>query len=131
MKSRLLTFATNSNQKEESKEKQDFMETLKDEWIKDFDSLNDNHERNGFFMIGFVSSVIEKFSGNIKLKDKPDQWVSVEEIIDLITAYQIDSSLDCNETKEEFPRLFNSRRVDVERWINLQAITPPIKKDGV
>jgi hypothetical protein len=39
----------------------DFLEALKSEWIKHFGSLNDNHERDGYFMVGFVSEVLKQF----------------------------------------------------------------------
>jgi len=42
------------------------LEKVKDEWIKQFGSLNDDHERNGYFVVGFLNSVLEEIK---QLKD--------------------------------------------------------------
>ena len=31
---------------------------FKEKWIKEFGSLNDDHERNGYFFLGFLSSLL-------------------------------------------------------------------------
>ncbi len=32
--------------------------SFKEKWIKDFGSLNDDNERNGYFFLGFLSSLL-------------------------------------------------------------------------
>lgn len=34
------------------------IDAFKDKWIKEFGSLNDDNERNGYFFLGFLSSIL-------------------------------------------------------------------------
>lgn len=52
----------NSERSSNDKEKQteiinNFISAASDEWIKEFGSLNDDHERNGYFLLGFLHEV--------------------------------------------------------------------------
>lgn len=38
-----------------------FIEALKEHWIRSFGKMNDDNERNGYFMVGFCSDVFDEY----------------------------------------------------------------------
>lgn len=43
--------------------KQEIIQAVKQKWIEDFGSLNDTHERNGYFFVGFLEKAIGEDTG--------------------------------------------------------------------
>jgi len=39
--------------------RQQIIDAIRDQWIKDYGSLEDGQDRNGYFVIGFVDSVLK------------------------------------------------------------------------
>jgi hypothetical protein len=47
--------------------RQQIIDAIRDQWIKDYGSLEDGQDRNGYFVIGFVDSVLKELEQLTKL----------------------------------------------------------------
>ena len=63
-------------------ERQQIIDAIRDQWIKDYGSLEDGQDRNGYFVIGFVDSVLKGMVREVKnnelIQCNGCNWITID-----------------------------------------------------
>jgi hypothetical protein len=72
-------------------ERQQIIDAIRDQWIKDYGSIEDGQDRNGYFVIGFVDSVLKRLEkdgrNNEMVRCNGCNWITID--------YKIRKCLKC------------------------------------
>lgn len=89
-----------------SDDKQKVIETFKEEWIKYFGKLADSKERDGYFVLGFLISVLNEIKEDKKpieptaVKASITQQIEMLKIFTWLSGYNIEGISDFPEKKD-------------------------------